>query len=66
MARDAATQLDLFALIDQINATPPPDVCPHRWGIGKNGDGWTLEHDPASPHHGRWVDSNPNCRMPGY
>lgn len=64
-------QLALFDLIAQINATPlpaapDPDLCPHRWGIGKNGDGWTLEHNTESPYFGRWVDSNPNCRRPGH
>lgn len=70
-------QLALFDLIAQINADTPdsglvaytepdPSICPHRWGIGKNGDGWTLEHDTESPYFGKWVDSNPNCRRPGY
>lgn len=70
-------QQSLFDLIDKINATTPdsglvyyedqPDtICQHRHQVGKNGSGWTLEHDPDSPYVGRWVDSNPNCRRPGY
>lgn len=42
------------------------EICPHRYAVGKNGDGWVLEHDIDSPHLGRWVDSNPSCRLPAY
>lgn len=54
--------MDLF---DFLVADTPP-ICEHRFTVGKNGSGWTLEHDTESPFFGKWVDSNPNCRRPGH
>lgn len=53
--------MDLFDFIDDR-----PMFCPHVYTVGKNGTGWTREHDPASPHFRRWVDSDPDCRRPAH
>lgn len=52
--------MDLFDFLEKRT------LCPHKFSVGKNGDGWTKEHDPAAPHFGRWVDSNPDCRRPAH